>query len=649
MKKTVFAVLAILFYSVFCQSLSAQEKKLTIVLTNDLHSHLLGMSPNVDYSPMVTGNDSTLGGWARLSTAIKDVRKTSANPVLVVDSGDFTMGTLFHTVAREYSFELRLMKRMGYDAVTIGNHELDMKPDGLAQIIMSGHKKGGIPLIVASNFVFSPQRPEDDSLEKVFKAGLVKPYRIIEKGDVRIGVFGLLGKAATDISPFAAPLSFMDIVETAKEQVRMLREILKVDIVICLSHSGLNESSVLSEDETLAEEVDGIDVIVSGHSHDLLKEPLRINNTLIVQAGCFGHHMGVMDLGITGGNVKLLDYKLKKIDDTISGDPDIHRFINLYKSCVNMKFLMYEGTGFDNILAETKFDLLKGENRESSLGNLITDSMLWYVNKYHSDSSDPDSRVVACVECNGLIRDDIKKGKTGRISTADLFRSFPMGIGVDDTPCYSLVSFYVYAAEIRNALEVLASIAPAKGDDFFLQISGIRFSYNPNRMIFDRVTDIETGSHESGYSQLDTSSSNKKLYRVALNLYNATLMKMLGDMTFGILEIVPKDKNGTPINNIADARIDSNNKKKGLQELKEWVCLMKYVRSFKDSNFNGLPEIPEKYSAPEGRIIKTASWSPSQMLRNASSITWIGISINLMLFSLFCFVVWKMITFIRKK
>ena len=115
---------AVLFFST---NLFAAEKLLTIIHTNDLHSHLQGFSPESDYNPHDIKTDATLGGWSRIATLINDTKRARKNPVLTLDSGDFLMGSLFHMLAREEAFELRLMKKMGYDVITLGNHEFDFK------------------------------------------------------------------------------------------------------------------------------------------------------------------------------------------------------------------------------------------------------------------------------------------------------------------------------------------------------------------------------------------------------------------------------------------------------------------------------------------------------------------------------------------
>ena len=159
-------IIATLFIST---NLLAAEKLLTIVHTNDLHSHLQGFSPEIDYRPFDAGADKTLGGWSRIATVIKNTKKGRKNPVLTLDAGDFSMGSLFHVLAREEAFELRLLKMMGYDAVTLGNHEFDLKPDGLARTLMAAKTKGGMPQIVFASAVFSKKIPPMTLWQKPFR------------------------------------------------------------------------------------------------------------------------------------------------------------------------------------------------------------------------------------------------------------------------------------------------------------------------------------------------------------------------------------------------------------------------------------------------------------------------------------------------
>jgi len=627
---------AIIILLLLCPSLLyGKEKLLTIIHTNDMHSHLLGLSPNLDYSPLKTGDDATLGGWARVATVIKSEKAKRTNPTLILDGGDFLMGSLFHMIAREEGAELQLMKEMGYDVITLGNHEFDLMPKGLAQIITSAQQKGGIPEIVFSSAIFNQENPEDDALEEIFKKGWVKPYTIKEIQGIRVGFFGIMGKDAAEVSPFARPVKFKNPIEISREMVKILREKEKVDLVVCLSHSGLSEKKSRSEDELLAKEVPGIDIIVSGHTHTKLTQPIRVNETFIVQAYAYGKNVGILDLAYDQDRLSLKQYVLVEVDNRIPGDEKVQRRIESSIGLTEQKILKEHGLTFHQVMGKTGFDLTLTTD-ESNLGNLVADSIRWAMNRIDYDPNDPVTRVVVAIESNGAIRADLLKGKTGALTVCDLFRVVPLGISrADDSMGYPIISCYLHAHEIKKILEVVTSIYPRKGNKFFLQVSGLRFKYNPNRMIFDRVTDIAMGSEEEGFRPLDYSESNKALYRVAANLYNATFISFVGRFTYGILNIVPKDRQGNPVLSekpkgnpfdlLLPLRADMDKKKPGIQEMKQWVVLMDYVRSFPDKDGDGIPDIPDKYRGKLGRIVKEPSWNPVHLLSRGTYITWIAL------------------------
>ncbi|MDO8956515.1 MAG: bifunctional UDP-sugar hydrolase/5'-nucleotidase [Deltaproteobacteria bacterium] len=633
--------LAVLFLSA---NLFAGEKIVTIIHTNDLHSHLLGFSPNIDYRPDITEDDGTKGGWARIATVIKKEKGKRNNPVLVLDGGDFLMGSLFHMIAREEAVELRLMKDMGYDVLTLGNHEFDLKPRGLARILHAAVNKGGMPAVVFSNAIFSKESDRDDILEEAFNRGLVKAYIIMEKEGIKIGIFGLMGKDAAEKAPFASPVKFRDPIEIAKEMVKVLREKEKVDMVICLSHSGVRKKKSRSEDEILAKEVQGIDVIVGGHSHTRLEKPIVVNSTLILQAGEYGKYVGVLDLLWEKGKAKPKNYRLIDIDAKIPGDMTLQKKIESFIGTIDRDVLKPVNLSSRKVIGQTAFDLRIVED-ESNLGNLIADSIRWYVNKHDYDPQDPVTKAVVAIESNGVIRDALLRGKTGALAVSDVFRSIPLGIGMDDTMAYPLISCYLYASEIKKALEVLTSVYPLKESSYFLQVSGLKFTYNPRRVIFDRVTNIWLGSEEEGYIPLDYSESNKNLYRIATNIYNATFLKIVGKYTYQILNIVPKDRNGVPVADLTAFRIDADKNQAGIQELKEWIGVMEYIKSFPDTNGDGLPDVPEKYRGKLGRIVMEASLNPVSLLSRGTLVTRAAFSAVVVLLIIFAL----MVIFIRKR
>lgn len=599
----------------------ANGKRLTIIHTNDLHSHVSGLGPEMDYTPDSTDDDGTLGGLARIAAVIRQIKRERGEEVLVLDSGDFLMGSIFHTVSREEAGELRLLKLMGYDAVTLGNHEFDLRPDGLAAILRAGISKGGIPAVVAANVSFDPADHRDDALEAAFSEVPVRPYVVLQRGEVKAGIFGLLGKNAAEVAPFARPVRFREPAEAAREVVELLRRQEAVDLVVCLSHGGVSTKD-RGEDLDLARKAPGIDVIVSGHTHTALREPIRVGSTYVVQAGCYGEYVGVLDLSRDQGRWVLRDYKLLRVDDGIPGDPIIHAEAGRLASLVEERFLRPRGMSWEEPLARISFPLTWQPYAESNLGDFVADAIRWSIDLFEAREGDPGSRTTVAVESNGLLRDPVMPGSRGVLRLPDLFRAFPLGIGPDGEMGYPLLSVYLTGSEIRKALEVLTSLVPLKGSDYFLQVSGLRFSYNPNRVPFDRVTAVWLEQGDGRVIPLDTSSDNPALHKVGANLYNATFLKVIGRFTKGILSIAPKDRQGRPLGDLTDALVDSDPSTPGVQELKEWVALVDYVRNMPDRDGDGLPEIPLSYATPQGRIRPEPTWNPVAWLGNITWVTW---------------------------
>ncbi|MDU8928907.1 bifunctional UDP-sugar hydrolase/5'-nucleotidase [Alisedimentitalea sp. MJ-SS2] len=632
----------------FAPALLAETQKLTIVHSNDLHSHVLGFSPNSDYTPNTVNDDATLGGWARIATIIKTAKASRDNPVLVLDAGDFLMGSLFHTISRQQASELVLLKEMGVEVTTLGNHEFDLTPDGLARILRVAIGKAAMPEIVASNLIFDPADPRDDSLQAHVTNGLIKPYTVIEKDGLRVGIFGLVGKDADFAAPFASPVSFGDPIETAKAMVAKLRTDEAVDIVICLSHSGLDDNPKKSEDLLLAQAVDGLDLIISGHTDTVLPEPIVENNTIIVHAYIYGQRLGVLDLDITDKGIALAGYTYTTVDDAIPGDPDITALVEGAKQMVTAQTLAPLGLSFDQPVVETGFDLLIHEN-EAALGNLVTDATRWAADRAEHDPADPHSRVRLALHSNGGIRDHIIAGKTGQITVADLFRVVPLGIGSDGSIGYPLVSVYMTGPEIKKMFEVLTTLPHLKGDYYYLHASGAKVTYNPNRMLFDRVTAIALDDGEGRFVPLDYSPSNTETYKVVASLYHATFLKVIGSFTQGILTIVPKDANNQPIDDLDTALIDADPTTAGLQEVKEWAALIEYVQTFPDTNANGLPNMPERYAALEGRQVIVDSLNPIKLVSGGNYLTWAAVGLLVLGVGLVALMIYLPIRIIRKR
>jgi 5'-nucleotidase/UDP-sugar diphosphatase len=174
------------------------KRTFTILHTNDLHSNFMGMSPESDYTPFTLNDDQTRGGFTRLASLIaaRKAARQVQGPVLVLDDGDYTNGTAFGAATRETGAERQLLFRMGYDATTFGNHEFDFGPEGLGTSIDVAAKAGRTPPIIVSNTDFSKEDPTLADLQRLGRDGVIRRYLVIERGGIRFGIFGLLGKEA---------------------------------------------------------------------------------------------------------------------------------------------------------------------------------------------------------------------------------------------------------------------------------------------------------------------------------------------------------------------------------------------------------------------------------------------------------------------
>lgn len=594
MKKLFFLLSIICFLPVHGQT----EKKITILFTNDLHSRLTGYAPESDYTPLTPNDDKTIGGFARIASIINEEKSKNDGITIVVDAGDFLMGTLFQSLEPETGFQLGLMKAMGYDAVAIGNHEFDLGPGKLADIVLSAKAKGEIPAILLGNAVFNKEEAGDDSLEKLFNNNTIGRKFVLEKEGIRIGLFSLMGKVADENAAYAPPVKFSNQIKVAKKLVKELQNE-KCNLIICLSHSGVSkekDGSWGGEDVKLAEKVKGIDVIISGHTHTKLNEPVMVNGTPVVQSGEYSQFVGKLNLSYTPDNVKFTGYSLLPVDDQTAGDKVVNRLIEDQKKSVTEKILNPLGMDYSTPVAETDF-LLEcnelGDIEGSNLGPMVADAIYKYVND--NVSTGTDFAMVAV----GVIRDKVVPG----IQTApDIFRIMSMGSGEDGVPGYPLSRLYVTGKELKNILEILqvAKSTPAN----YCYYSGLKVDYDPENGLLKKIKKVEIVEPDGTTRLVDFSRKNKTLYSVTANSYMLEFIGIIKKMSFGLINVVPKDAAGKPVKEMKTAILDMDEKTEGLQEGKEWLSIMWLLRSMKDTNGNGIPDIDRKYSSPVKSFFK---------------------------------------------
>lgn len=573
------------------------KRRVVILHTNDLHSFVSGLGPLADYTPDWLNGDGTIGGFGRLASLIERERRDPrpGASLLTVDAGDFTFGTAFAYLARTVGLELRLMEAMGYDGTTLGNHEMDWSPAGTAQVVNAGLEDDSHLRILSSNLVFADEDAADDDLEALVGSKIL-PYRVLTLDNgIKVGMFGLLGTNALTLAPHAAPVTVRKPATAAQEMIDLLRNDEGVDLVVGLSHGGVGEGSVKGEDEQVAAAVTGLDVLVTGHSHTLLDEALVIGGTLVVQAGNYGRHLGKLVLVEDGDGFALESWEATPIDDSVPGLPEVLDVVANAEADLADTMFAGMGYGYQTPIATTDFDLMPVEFAESGLGDLVADAVRWTTTQY-----DPEGPVQVVFEANGVIRDGIKKGLTGEIRVGDLVQILPLGLGPDHDLGYPMLAFYLTPAEIRSGLEVIVGLAPVVSDSFFLQVSGLKFEYDPNGGVLEMVKDVWLGDEVEGFDEtaLDLSPTNTQLIRCAANLYIAQMLGVVSG--FGI-EITLKDKDGNPIANLEDAIVDIDPVAQGVQELKLWRTMIDFLRAL-PAEGDALPAIPARYAQPLGRM-----------------------------------------------
>ena len=561
--------------------------------TNDLHSHFMPYGLESAYTPELD-DDPTRGGIGRIATLLERERESLEDGVtfLLYDAGDYSMGTLFSLLGPNHGPELQILGILGYDAITLGNHEFDYFPDPLARSIEAARAAGFDVPLVASNLRFSEEDPADDRLKALFDQGIISKtsVRSYDLG-LKVGVFGLLGESAAAVAPNAVPCTFEKESRAARDAVALLQEE-GVDLIVCLSHTGVN-SAGFGPDRTLAQMVPEIDILVSGHTHVELPQPVRVGKTLILSAGAYAARLGRLKAIVRPGEpVEIESYELLGVDDSVPAQPEIAARLEEFIELIDQDLLAPHGLAYRSPVAKSEFDLSLPRFTEGNLGDLVTDASL------HIASERLGHHVDVSVESPGVVRDDLE---AGIIWVADAFRVLPLGVGPDLNGGYPLLHFFLSASDLMSGLE----IPPISQDlvdnsNFFLQFSGVRMRWDPSLMVFERVVQAEIGSDDEGWEALDPESD--RLYEVIVNSYNATLLSLVESQTGGALKIIPRDEAGEPVADLRTRIVDADPQTEGLQELKQWLTFIEFLEGFPDLDADDLPDIPEAYAQPQERV-----------------------------------------------
>ncbi len=436
----------------FAVSISfGQGTTITLLHVNDTHSHLDAVGPkNADL-------DGTLGGIAKAATVIGTLRATESN-VLLLHAGDVFQGDpLFNKYLGVPEFQL--MTQLGIDAMAVGNHEFDFGPGVLSDVLSTAFVGGSFPL-VSANLDMSAF----PALQTWIQPSIMKTI-----SGVKIGIFGMT--VPNNPTNMPAPVVVRDdLVLVAQNAVKALRS-QGADVIICLSHLGIYF------DKIVVAGVSGLNFVIGGHDHYLFSQPVFVNDpdgkrVAIFQAGEHYKYVGKLHFTVENGNVTMNDYSIVDVDASVPPEPTIQGVVEFLKSGVIEQFgdLYHTVIGTARNDVTKRFDL-KSPLRDTPMGNLVTDA---FRSKTRTDIA---------ITALGLISEKIYKGK---IVGADVFRS--MSYGFDETTGLGLqlATFDISGAELVKGLEIGLSQLEI-GDDFFLQVSGMRFTYDPKQPVGQRV------------------------------------------------------------------------------------------------------------------------------------------------------------------
>ncbi len=614
---------------------TGDQVQLTLLQTTDMHHRAAGSGASATYSPgdnrdnsglpgSVGNSDTTIGGYARLAHKIAQIRLQKDHPdqgssVILVDSGDFLMGTVYDLTAGNPA-AFQFFQFMGYDAVTLGNHEFDWSPAGLALLIQNAmtEQNFNIPIVATNMITDGVPHTADDGLEALQAAGAISTAKLITLANgVKIGIIGLLGPTADFYAPAAPPVSFNHTAAFIQGQVDDLRNNQGAHLIVALSHSGILDpnGTPAGDDLSLANTVSGIDIIASGHEHAQTDSVITVGNTRIICAGHYGKNLAQLDISLTvGTGITAVQLTNHAINDSIPGDPSMNFVIDTYDKELNAALgALSPGLEVNSVLAGTDSANLETAEaaEESGMANLVSDALRNTLQGYVAAGLMPYPTIG--VVANGNIRSGFSLGQS--ISFADVYSVLPLGMTLDpaqqDLPGYPLMLVYlngdsvwnlcqfvayVIASQDATFMGVLAAGTPQQqalygalsnlNPEYYLGLSGIQFAHGG---LFGgyQVTSV------NGYSPTDNQCQNApaaidrndgtRLYPCVLDLYIMLLMQsndMQALMNGLGIPIVPTNADGTiPVtaDNLLEFRLDGDPYTAGIQEVKEWQAFLNYL------------------------------------------------------------------------
>lgn len=431
----VLAVMALTFAG-WSMALAAPQS-IIILHTNDMHAHVDPFKP--------AGSSDEVGGFARLAGLIDTIRADAGDtPVLLFDAGDAIQGSNVGNAFAGASI-IEMMNKMGYNLMSIGNHEFDFGQDVLKERM----KQADFP-ILGANII-------DEKTGEPFASS----YAVFDVAGAKVGVLGVSPQETPIVThpKNVVGLKFEDPIAKAAKIAQVLKDVEKVDLIVALTHIGFEN------DKKLAETAPAINLIIGGHSHTKLGKPVMVGETTIVQTGEYGANLGYVRLMVDGGKLVSVDARLVPVTKDLAEDEAVKEILDGYKAELKSKMEVVVGE------AAT---LLDGERanvrtKETNLGNLVADVMR---NAVGAD---------VALTNGGGIRASINQGP---ITLGEIYTVLPF----DNT----LVKLEVKGADLLGALERGVSAYPNEAGSF-LQVSGLSLTFDPGKPAGQRVTSVTVG------------------------------------------------------------------------------------------------------------------------------------------------------------
>lgn len=500
------------------------------------------------------------------ATAVKEVRAENPN-ALLLDAGDANSGTLYSNEFKGQA-DVAFLNYMGYDFMTFGNHEFDLgsSPEG-HQALVDFIEAANFPF-VSSNVDFSKDSKFtglfNDLISSEPENGKIYSGIVKEIEGEKVGIFGLTTAETKDISS-PGSIVFENYIEEAEKAVKAFED-LGVDKIIALTHIGYDDSADYDNDLILAQSVEGIDIIVGGHSHTKLEEPVVVDTntsgeakdaTVIVQAYQYSDYLGTLDVTFDDKGV-VVDFEGKLLElANYAEDPKALEILKPYKDQVdsvqNEEIGVTATAALENprITDEGNTDQLSVRKNETALGNIITDGMLSKAKQY------TNKEVIMAVQNGGGIRSSIGEGP---ITVGEAITVLPFG--------NTLAIMDVTGAELKAAFEVSVGSYPDESGGFLHVSTGTKVEFDSSKPAGERVVSI-TYKDASGN---DVQIEDNKTYTIATNAFTA--------------------KGGDGYEMFADAYADGRVTDLGLSD---WENLVEHLKSIGDIT----PTI-------EGRIVDVA-------------------------------------------